>query len=92
MLAREEGIPLSHEHASTMAASKEQRRSAAFSAYGLSLLERIRGSEGGPYVLALRRMIAWKPEGSPIKGFNLDAKDIYKAEHELVATMARGAY
>ena len=35
------------------------------------------------------RMIAWKPEGSPIKGFTLEANDIFDAEHELVTAIAR---
>ncbi|MDA0812720.1 MAG: hypothetical protein O3C21_10065 [Verrucomicrobia bacterium] len=53
------------------------------------MLERVRSSEGGVYVLALWRMIAWTPEGSPIKGFTLEVDDIFDAEHELVASMVR---
>lgn len=58
---------------------------------GQSLLERIEGSEGGPYILALWREIAWKPEGSPIKGFKLAATDIFQAEQQLVAELEREA-
>lgn len=90
MLAREEGISLSQERARDLAASKDHGRNAAFSAYGLSLLERMKGDDGGLHVLALWRMIAWKPEGSPIKGFELRAEDIRDAEHALLDAMRRG--
>ncbi len=85
MLAREEGFTMSQEQASAIAESKEHRKDAAYSAYGFSPIERMRGAELGPHVLALWRMIAWKPEGSPIKGFVLKAEDIMKAEERLVA-------
>jgi hypothetical protein len=87
LLAKEEELPLSSDLAAALVAS--HRRESAYSAYGYSLLERLRGSEGGPHVLALWRMIAWKPEGSPIKGFTLESGDIFDAEHDLVAVIAR---
>jgi len=87
-LANEEGLVISDSSAATLAATHQ--RSAAYSAYGSSLLERIEGLECDPSVLVLWRMIAWKPEGSPIKGFTLRAEDIFDAEEELVAGMRRG--
>ena len=89
MLANEEKLPITQDMAASIATGPESLRRAAYSAYGLSLLERIRGSEGGLYVLALWREIAWKPEGSPIRGFQLEAEDIFKAEHDLVNEIVR---
>ena len=86
-LAVEENLELSEEAAGAVFA--KHPKSAAYSAYGHSLLQRIRGSECRPWALALWRMIAWKPEGSPIKGFVLKAEDIIEAENELVTMIAR---
>jgi hypothetical protein len=87
MLAEEEGIRIDRDTAATIVADRAFLRSAAYSAYALSLLERIRGDEGGLYALALWREIAWKPEGSPIKGFQLQADDILDAERGLIEEM-----
>ncbi len=91
MLAVEEGLYLTPQQAATIVASLSHRRHSAYSAYGLSLLERVRGSEGGLHVLALWRMIAWKPEGSPIKNFTLKAEDISEAEQQLLAAIRQVA-
>jgi hypothetical protein len=88
LLAQEEGIPLSGDLAAAVAGGPFLR-DAAYSAYGQNLLERIGGSECGPYVLALWREIAWKPEGSPIKDFKLTASDFFEAEGRLIAEMKR---
>lgn len=87
MLAEEESIHIDPDTAAMIAADPVFLRNAAYSAYALSLLERIRGDEGGHYALALWREIAWKPEGSPIKGFQLKADDILDAERQLIAEM-----
>jgi hypothetical protein len=87
MLAEEEGVQIDRETAATIADDPAFLRNAAYSAYALSLLERIRGDEGGLYALALWREIAWKPEGSPIKDFQLKADDILDAERQLIAEM-----
>lgn len=87
MLAQEEGLTLTPDWARTLVDSHQ--RAAAYSAYGLSLLKRIKGSEGGLHILALWRRIAWRPEGSPIKEFELTAEDIFSAEHELVNAIAQ---
>ena len=86
LLAQEEGIQLSGDLAAGVAVGPFLR-DAAYSAYGQSLLERVGGSECGPYVLALWREIAWKPEGSPIKDFKLAAADFSEAERRLIAEM-----
>jgi hypothetical protein len=88
-LAEEEGLGMHNDIAATIATGPPFLRSAAYSAYGASLLERIHGSEGGLYALALWREIAWKPEGSPIQGFQLQATDILDAERQLIAEMQR---
>lgn len=82
-LANEEGMQISDDIAAEIARG-QFRRDAAYSAYGQCLLERIEGAECGPYVLALWREIAWKPEGSPIKGFELIASDFLLAECRLI--------
>lgn len=88
-LADEEGIPIPRDIAAAIATSPGFVRSAAYSAYGLSLLERIHGSEGGLYALVLWREIAWKPEGSPIKGFTLEASDIFDSESQLISEVKK---
>jgi hypothetical protein len=90
-LAMEEGLAVSDARTAELAVSPIWLRRAAYSAYGQSLLERVRGDEGGTHVLALWREIAWKPEGSPIPGFELRAEDILNAEQELVAELAANA-
>jgi hypothetical protein len=88
LLAQEESIQLSDDLAAGVAVGPFLR-DAAYSAYGQSLLERIGGSDCGPYVLALWREIAWKPEGSPIKDFKLTATDFFEAERRLIAEMKK---
>jgi len=60
------------------------RRAMAYSAYGASLLARVRGETEGPAVLALWRAIAWTRSGAPIKGFVLDAADIVESEERIL--------
>jgi hypothetical protein len=91
LLAEEQGIRIERDIAAAIADAPAFLRSAAYSAYALSLLERIRGDEGGLYALALWREIAWKPEGSPIKGFQLQADHILNAERELIDEIRRRA-
>ena len=85
MLSHEEGFQITRPRAESVVAADP--RSAAYSAYAFSILERIQGWEGDPHILALWRMIAWTPEGSPIKGFSLEAEDIFDAEHELATAI-----
>jgi hypothetical protein len=87
-LAHEEGLRPPDDLAAGVAVGPFLR-DAAYSAYGQSLLERIGGSECGPYVLALWREIAWKPEGSPIKDFKLTATAFFEAERRLIAEMEK---
>jgi len=89
MLAAEEGIAIQREQVEEIATKPEYRRAAAYSAYGFSLLERIRGDDGDPGILALWREIAWMPEGSPIKGFVLEAEAIIASEQQLVACLCQ---
>ncbi len=90
-LAREEGLELPEARTEEIMASSQARRDSAYSAYGTALLERVRGGDSGPYVLVLWRMIAWKPEGSPIPGFTLEPEDIFAAEQRLREAL-RGVY
>lgn len=86
-LAAEENLEITEDTAKAIVVEKP--RLVGYSAYGKSLLDRIRGTECRPWALALWRMIAWKPEGSPIAGFVLKAEDIFESENELVAMIAR---
>lgn len=90
MLAQEEGLHLTAERAAEIASSERHRRSAAYSAYLHSVLDRMQGDDGGVHVLSLWRMIAWKPEGSPIKKFRLNVKDAVRAEQDLIAEILSG--
>lgn len=82
-LALEEEVDLSAPRLEEIMATPQGKRDSAYLAYAQALLERIRGKNSGPYVLVLWRMIAWKPEGSPIPGFTLEPEDIFAAEERL---------
>ncbi len=86
-LAQEISSPISHKTAEALANSSQYLRDVAYLAYAKSLLERISGSEGGVYALVLWRQFAWKPEGSPIRGFELSAADILAAEEKVKAAI-----
>jgi hypothetical protein len=89
-LAREEGIDVSAERATAVVHEAATRRFAAYSAYGDSLIRRLRGHSDGTSVLALWREIAWKREGSPIRGFELRYEDFAEAEVALVEALRSG--
>jgi hypothetical protein len=82
-LAREEGIDVAVPAAAAIVRNEQTRRLAAYSAYGFWLIRRLDGQTAGTAVLALWREIAWKPTGSPIKGFKLQYDDVFRAEQSL---------
>lgn len=60
-------------------------------AYAEQLLHRLEGRSDGPAVLALWRGFAWKPEGSPKKGFVLRAEHILEAVNQIADRLAEAA-
>ncbi len=54
-------------------------------AYAVDLLERMKGFAQGPATLALWRSIAWTPQGSPKKGFELSVDEIMNAQDQVVS-------
>lgn len=87
-LAAEHGVGLDADQAEVLAARPEHRRNAAYSAYGDWLIRRLDGKSDGASILVLWRLIAWKPTGSPIPGFKVEARDFTAAETALLAGMS----
>lgn len=85
LLAQNLGLGLSDEVVKRIA-NGSLLREAAFSAYGASLLERVKGIGDGHGVLVLWREIAWS-KGSPNKSFRLRARDFIESEQRLVAAL-----
>ena len=83
-LAHEESLECDIETATSIAQDATSRRSAGYSAYGNWLIRRMQGDSERTAVLALWRQIAWLPEGSPRKNFELRYKDFVDAEEFLI--------
>ena len=86
-LATEEGMSLSRSDAETLIEDSVQRRAAAYSAYGFWLIQRTNGITDGTSILALWREIAWTPQGSPRKDFQLQYNNFVDSEDLLVASV-----
>ncbi|MDJ0849997.1 MAG: hypothetical protein QNK04_16630 [Myxococcota bacterium] len=65
----------------------ELGRNAALASYGEQILRRCRGAHTNPGVLALWRQFAWKPTGSPIRGFELSHHAILDAQQRLLEAL-----
>ena len=63
----------------------ELRVALSLATYAADLLRRVEGKASGPASLALWRGFAWTREGSPIKDFEVHARDIAAAEQRLAA-------
>lgn len=59
----------------------------ALATYGWKLIERCRGDQEGPAILALWRAFAWTSTGSPKRGFRLTHEAILDAERRISARM-----
>lgn len=81
--AAERSVQLPDESAEHIVASESTRRSAAFITYGDWLIRRLSGESDGPAILALWRLIAWKPQGGIRPGFTLQVEDFIAAEEAL---------
>ncbi len=68
--------------------ASELRPQAAMVCWAHELLQRLTGETIGPAALALWRMFAWSPSGSPRPGFAISADAILDAERELAAALA----
>jgi hypothetical protein len=86
-LGAEHGIVIDEGTATSYLDDPDLRRAMGYSAYGKSLLERLRGETEGPAVLALWREIAWTRTGAPIKDFRLDVDDFVASEQHLLDVM-----
>lgn len=89
MLAEEIGVQLSYKQMIDLFDDPIYLRASAYLAYAQCLLDRVRGNPTGVYVLILWRQIAWKPQGSPIKGFQLKVKDILNARQQMIEAIRK---
>jgi hypothetical protein len=67
-------------------------REVALATYGRELLRRCEGVSSGPAVLALWRQFAWKPSGSPIPNFELEAGQILEAERRVIKAVLESGW
>jgi hypothetical protein len=86
-LAHEQGHPLESDAIEELLEDSALREKAAMVAYGDQLLKRMHGDLTDPSTLALWRIFAWEPAGSPKHGFQLSASEIVRAERTLAAIM-----
>jgi hypothetical protein len=84
-LADEQGKPLAAAQIEQMLDDPTLREKAAMATYGEQLIKRMHGDPTDPSTLALWRIFAWEPSGSPKHGFELSASDILRAEQDLAA-------
>ena len=83
-LAKKHRLSCTEEKANAWSKAIDTRRQAAYLAYTQSVIDRINGAYVDTYALVLWRDIAWKPTGSPIKGFSYELEDITKAQQALL--------
>ena len=86
-LAHEEQIPVQPQQCLSLTENPTTRRAAAFSTYGQWLINRLSGDTAGPAILALWRVIAWTPAGSPVRGFLLKYDDFEASENLLIQSL-----
>jgi hypothetical protein len=86
-LATGEGVDLGERLLEVLLEDPALRDAIALVAYARDLMRRIEGVPTTPATLALWRGFAWKPDGSPRKGFALTAEAILAAEQVLIARL-----
>ena len=86
-LASELRRPLTDADIDELLQDRTVREKAAMSTYGEQLIRRMHDDPTDPSTLALWRMFAWEPTGSPKHDFELSASDILRAEQELAEIM-----
>jgi hypothetical protein len=86
-LAAERRIDLPAATLEEILADPAFRAPLALCAYAANLLERLKGWSEGPATLALWRGFAWKPEGSPRKGFRLTVEGILEAQATVLSRL-----
>lgn len=86
-LARELGSAPSDAEIEAMLDDPALRDDLSLVAYAHDLARRIAGEPTSTASLALWRGFAWTPEGSPRKGFQLEAEAILAAEQRLIARL-----
>lgn len=90
VLAAKQGVALNPVLAKDFLQDAELREKLAMCTYGTELFRRMRGDSSGPAGLALWRMFAWLPTGSPRKGFKLTAPLVLEAERQICERLGRG--
>ena len=86
-LANENRLEIDLDLATELITGNENRRNAAFFAYGRWLIIRLSGQSDGPAILALWRLIAWDPRGGIRRRFTLKLDDFKIAENNLLAAI-----
>ncbi|GDY14451.1 hypothetical protein LBMAG53_33290 [Planctomycetota bacterium] len=86
-LAEEHGREITESVAAVLVDDESLHRACGYSAYGSWLIQRLDGISDGSSILALWRVIAWKPQGSPIPDFHLNVQDFIAAETSLIAAI-----
>ena len=82
-LAAARGEFVAEEKLEEVAGGRGLREPLGLSTYAADLLGRLKGQSSGPATLILWRSFAWKPEGSPKKGFKLTADGILQAREQV---------
>lgn len=82
-MAEDIGATLTEDAVDAIVNDKALRESLSMVTYAHDLLGRLDGRAVGPAALVLWRGFAWKPEGSPKKGFTLSAEEILERERAL---------
>lgn len=89
-LAEKKGVGLNPVLTKDFLQDARLRERLAICTYGAELFRRMRGDSSGPAGLALWRMFAWLPTGSPRKGFKLTAPLVLEAEGWICAHLSGG--
>jgi hypothetical protein len=80
--------PLEDNAIEKLASDAALKEPLAMATWGRELLRRLDGDSAGPAVLALWRMFAWTPTGSPKHGFRISARAILDADGVNAAAIA----
>lgn len=89
--AVELGRPLDDARIEALVNDASRREALAMATWGRELLRRLDGDAAGPAVLALWRMFAWLPAGSPRPGFRISAEAILQSDQANAAAIAAAA-
>ena len=89
-LATEAGVSLTESHIDELVDHPTLREAISLLAYGIDLLNRMKGVAAGPAVLALWRGFAWTLTGAPKPRFQLTTDAIIEGENRLLSIILKG--